>query len=319
LEEDSTPKDLFAGIVSVAFSAFDTFPAIREKRDKTKGIKYQYVGLRQYLTEEELKSGDADTFISKRDEDLSKEFAGSAWACQKEPKAGRWRKALSMLGTDVLFQDALAAFIAPGIETQTIDERPWARTPDGGIIRYKGFKEERKAFLAYARAVFDKLSSGHKIVLLTVTNLVLWVEEKTLVLIDEPEAHLHPPLLSALVRAVSDLLYFRNGVGIIATHSPVVLQEVPKTCVWRLSRYGNVAKAERLDEETFGEGIGLLTRSVFGLELSQSGYHKLLSDAFSSSREYGAVVRQFHGEMGGEAKAILLAMTAQNDEEEPAA
>ena len=46
-----------------------------------------------------------------------------------------------------------------------------------------------------ARKLFRKLSSGHKIVLLTITRLVETVEEKTLVLLDEPEAHLHPPLL----------------------------------------------------------------------------------------------------------------------------
>lgn len=86
------------------------------------------------------------------------------------------------------------------------------------------------------RSLFGKLSSGHKIVLLTITRLVETVEERTLVLLDEPEAHLHPPLLSALVRALSDLLINRNGVGIIATHSPVVLQEVPRSCVWKVRR-----------------------------------------------------------------------------------
>jgi len=65
------------------------------------------------------------------------------------------------------------------------------------------------------------MSSGHAIVLLTITRLVATVEEKTLVLIDEPESHLHPPLLSAFIRALSELLYDRNGVSIIATHSPV--------------------------------------------------------------------------------------------------
>ncbi len=58
---------------------------------------------------------------------------------------------------------------------------------------------------------FDRLSSGHAIVLLTITRLVELVEERSLVLIDEPEGgHLHPPLLSAFVRALSDLLVQRN-------------------------------------------------------------------------------------------------------------
>nr|WP_279487084.1 AAA family ATPase [Aeromonas veronii] len=80
------------------------------------------------------------------------------------------------------------------------------------------------------------MSSGHAIVLLTITRLVATVEEKTLVLIDEPESHLHPPLLSAFIRALSELLYDRNGVSIIATHSPVVLQEIPKSCAWKMNR-----------------------------------------------------------------------------------
>jgi len=66
-----------------------------------------------------------------------------------------------------------------------------------------------------------KLSSGHAIVLLTITRLVE-LDERSLVLIDEPEVHLHPPLLSAFVRALSDLLIELNGVAIVATHSPVM-------------------------------------------------------------------------------------------------
>ena len=78
------------------------------------------------------------------------------------------------------------------------------------------------------------MSSGHKIILLTVVNLVNFVEEKTLVIMDEPEEHLHPPLVSAFIRALSELMSYRNGVAIIATHSPVIVQEVPRRCVWKI-------------------------------------------------------------------------------------
>lgn len=63
-------------------------------------------------------------------------------------------------------------------------------------------------------------------------------------MLDEPESHLHPPLLSAFIRSLSELLILRNGVAIIATHSPVILQEVPKRCAWILNRSGISAKAE---------------------------------------------------------------------------
>ncbi|BBX60504.1 hypothetical protein TM48_04614 [Mycobacterium shottsii] len=82
-----------------------------------------------------------------------------------------------------------------------------------------------------AQEIFDELSSGHKIALLIVTQLGETVEETTLVLIDEVESHLlHPPLLSAFINALSELLEDRNGVAIIATHSPVIAQEVSSNC-----------------------------------------------------------------------------------------
>src|SRR5207247_1873289 len=141
-----------------------------------------------------------------------------------------------------------------------------------------------------AQGLFRRLSSGHKIVLLTITKLVETVEERSLVLLDEPEAHLHPPLLSAFIRTLSDLLIDRNGVASVATHSPVVLQEVPRSCVWKVRRTGEVVVAERPEIETFGENVGVLTRDVFGLEVTQSGFHKLISDAVGEEHSYDAVV-----------------------------
>lgn len=88
----------------------------------------------------------------------------------------------------------------------------------GRLVAYSGDALQRES-----RGIVDKMSSGHAVVLLTISRLVAKVEEKPLVLIDEPESHLHPPLLSAFTRAISELLHNRNGVAIIATHSPVVL------------------------------------------------------------------------------------------------
>ena len=105
-------------------------------------------------------------------------------------------------------------------------------------------------------------------------------------MIDEPEGHLHPPLLAAMTRAISELMVKRNGVAVVATHSPVILQEVPMSCVWILDRMLTVSKAERLSIETFAENIGILSREVFKLELSQSGYHQLLYELHKESETY---------------------------------
>jgi ATPase subunit of ABC transporter with duplicated ATPase domains len=142
------------------------------------------------------------------------------------------------------------------------------------------------------------------------------VEERTLVLLDEPEAHLHPPLLSAFVRALSDLLVNRNGVAIIATHSPVILQEVPAQCVWKVRRNGRVVHAERPNIETFGENVGVLTREVFGLEVTDAGFHQLLRSAAHDEDQFDDVVAKFGSKLGGEARALIRALMANRGAQE---
>lgn len=231
----------FASLVSVAFSAFDDFEPVRSSQDRSRGLGYTYIGLKK------KGGGSAEDASGMKDpRALAVEFGNSVRICLQGARLARWQRALRMLESDPIFAEMEVASLA----VEAVDE---------------------EVLKARARDLFRDLSSGHKIVLLTVTRLVESVEERTLVLLDEPESHLHPPLLSAFVRALSDLLVNRNGVAIIATHSPVVLQEVPRSCVSRLRRVGDSVTVESPAIETFGENVGTLTSEVFGLEVTNSG------------------------------------------------
>ena len=276
--DDLLASRLFANLVSVTFSAFDSFEPPLVQQNKSEGVQYSYVGLKLRGT-----TVDGQPLPPRSPDLLSSDFGQSVWICRQGARISRWRRALQMLEADPIFKDTEVAELADA----DLDER------------------ELKT---QAKTLFGKLSSGHKIVLLTITRLVETVEERTLVLLDEPEAHLHPPLLSAFVRALSDLLINRNGVAIVATHSPVVLQEVPSSCAWKVRRSGLKMEAERPEIETFGENVGILTREVFGLEVSHSGFHKMLRDAAAAGETYEEIVARFGGELGGEARAILRAI-----------
>jgi hypothetical protein len=270
--------DLFANLVSVTFSAFDPFDALPNRRDKSEGLPCAYVGLKR-----PGKSREGKPLAPKSPERLSTEFGASAISCCQGARLVRWRRALQMLETDPIFKAAEVASLA--------DE-----------------SDDEALTTASARELFNSLSSGHKIVLLTITRLVETVEERTLVLLDEPEAHLHPPLLSAFIRALSDLLVNRNGVAIIATHSPVILQEVPQSCVWKIQRSGRTVTVERPNIETFGENVGVLTREIFGLEVTHSGYHQLLRESIEEYDDFEDVVDKFNKKLGGEARALVRAL-----------
>lgn len=281
--EDFLDDQVFANIVSVSFSAFDSFEPLPNRQNKSEGILYTYVGLKR------IDNADKERrLVPKSPARLATEFANSVLVCRQGARASRWRRALETLETDRVFSDA-------------------------EVVELANAEVDSETLKGEARRKFDLLSSGHKIVLLTITRLVETVEERTLVLLDEPEAHLHPPLLSAFVRALSDLLVNRNGVAIIATHSPVVLQEVPMNCCWKIRRIGERSVAERPEVETFGENVGILTREVFGLEVTHSGFHKLLTEDVRRGSAFNAIVEKYDNELGGEARALVRALIAARD------
>ena len=66
-----------------------------------------------------------------------------------------------------------------------------------------------------------------------------------------------------------------------------------------LRRSGDSTVAERPVCETFAENVGVLTREVFGLEVTDSGYHRLLADAVKD-RSYEEGIEVFEDQLGPE-------------------
>ena len=62
--------------------------------------------------------------------------------------------------------------------------------------------------------------------------------------------------------------------------------------------------------------IGALTREVFGLEVRQSGFHKILCDEVDKGHSYDEIKELFHGELGDEALALLRTLIMLRDRDE---
>ncbi|WP_078596414.1 hypothetical protein [Evansella clarkii] len=144
-------KSSFANLVSVSFSAFDTSIPYDERRDENLGIRYAYIGLKQLKKNKEITTKSIDTLIE--------EFVESARICTLGAKVLRWKEIIERLEADPIFREVNITQIA-------------------GIENKKQFRES-------AAKLFEKLSSGHMIVLLTITRLVETVEEQTLVLLNQ--------------------------------------------------------------------------------------------------------------------------------------
>lgn len=258
----------FANAIYVSFSVFDNLDLDAE---------FSYIGIR---------NPDA---TNKSLSDLSYEFKESIKNLIRRKQISKLLEILPILNADLNFASyAWETIIQEHMEMQSITQN--INKTLNELVEIFGF-----------------LSSGHKIVLLTTAKLVDLIAEKTLIIIDEPETHLHPPLLSAFIRAISDLIIRENAVAILATHSPVVLQEIPKSCVSILRRNGDYAQVEAPRYETFGENIGVLTEEVFGLEMTDTGFHRLLKEAVNENPSYEDILKKFNNQLSLEAKSMVRA------------
>ncbi len=265
----------FSSLVVCSYSAFDEkFPV--EIKDSLK--PYNYIGIKKL-------SDDGIAILNKSTDELTQEFQKAVKTVVLGPREELWIETLKKLKSDPIFKSV-------------------------NVEKLCDYKEDKDELARQTEAAFEKLSSGHKIILLTITKLVQLVREKTLIILDEPEGHLHPPLLSAFIKSLSYLLREKNGVAIIATHSPVVLQEVPSSCVWRITRERDLKLYHRLNIECFGENVGVLTHEVFGLEVIYSGYNTLLREISDEFDDYDKALLKLGGTLGNEGRSMLKSFIA---------
>ncbi|WP_310832322.1 AAA family ATPase [Paenibacillus pedocola] len=264
-------KNSFAGIIGLSFSVFDDALSIDIKnekelpREKVEDFrkKYKYIGLIDKQENGEIRI--------KSVEDLWKEFLNSLKNIKKNKnKIDTYLETCENLNTDPMFSDN--KFIE--VLRRYFSKDKFSKSSSNASKKDKLVKR-----------YFEKLSSGHMIIILSLTLLSDSIFEKTIVLIDEPETHLHPPLLSTYIRTLSYLLIKKNAVGIIATHSPIVLQEVPKKCVTKIERNDKHMQFTEVKTETFATSVDTLTREVFGLEVIKTGFYQLIEQELGRNFE----------------------------------
>ncbi|MBK5502784.1 AAA family ATPase [Peribacillus sp. TH14] len=265
-------SDSFANTIFISFSVFDKHP-IYETDDKEN--EYYYVGVKKNKSE------------TKTYDELKQEFAESVYKIFSKKRFYSLHRMFEILNADFnLSSFGLINIIEDYIVTNQS-------------------KEETEKYSEILADRFIDLSSGHQIILLSIAKTVELIVEKSLILIDEPETHLHPPLLSAFIRAISELIISENGVAILATHSPVVLQEVPKSCVSIIRKRGDYIKIDRPRFETFGENVGVLTEEIFGLEIRNTGFHSMLKKEVEKYKDYEIIIDRFNNELSIEAKSLI--------------
>jgi len=137
---------------------------------------------------------------------------------------------------------------------------------------------ERDLAFQIGSAVTTPLSSGQKMYFRFATHFLTSASKGMLVLIDEPETHLHPNLITEFMNLLYLVLEATSSVAIIATHSVYVVRETPSHCVhvFQSDAEKNI-RIENVYLNTLGANVSSLSNAVFGDSLVQSFTDKIAS------------------------------------------
>lgn len=164
-----------------------------------------------------------------------------------------------------------------------------------------------------SRQVIKKLSSGQKILLLSLASLISEAVERTLIIIDEPELFLHPPLITSYIRELSRILTKTDSICLVATHSPFIVQELPRECVHMLDKMGHEMIIKEPNTQTFGENIARINNNIFGTDMRQTGFYNFLSKLAKEAEEKSQILLE-NNELGIDAQVILRSHLDNKDD-----
>jgi len=208
---------------------------------------------------------------------------------------------------------AMSMFMASLKELSQLGRWPlWSRLlKDSGMLDEFSAPEHVSDSPEALAAWVPQQSSGHKLILLILAKALAKIRKGSVLLFDEPETHLHPHLLSSLMRLLNMMLHEFESHAIVATHSPIVLQELPARDVRILEREGPIPIVSGYPGESFGENLTEIVSTAFRVDERSKNYFRILQSLVKGRTNEAEVVALFGKGMNLNARMALHALMAR--------
>ena len=216
---------LFSSVIAITYSPFDSYPLNDDKGLCNRIIEYEYCGLMKH--EFVLKD------IKERVDDLSTSIE-------------------LVLSRTTDFIDRLWQQMMEKVFSEERLESIFSNPP-------LGTKVDKDKLMT----LYQHCSSGETIYLESISAILSKIRLNSILLIDEPEQHLHPTGINMLMTTISEILERMKSFAIISTHSPYILREVPSSNVMVFHRFDNNLAVSPIGIETFGEDVSVISDMVF--------------------------------------------------------
>lgn len=252
-------------MIVISYSPFDNFmlPAWDENPEES-AERFIYCGIRDYIAERDLLLQEQDGKYEQSEEVILADRQNRTQLKSIQELANEFVEQFTKLK-----QDSKRRTIWEEITESAEELHPELSKAMGQI----SFGPDDGTRIG----MFKSLSTGNKYIFHMLATIIGNIEDDSLILFDEPENHIHPPLLSFLLTAIRRVLHNYNSVVFISTHSPVIIQETFANNVYVIRRIGEGVTMTHPNIETYGANIGEITSEVFNLTSDNISYYKLFS------------------------------------------
>lgn len=163
------------------------------------------------------------------------------------------------------------------------------------------------------------LSSGEVAMLHFSAQLIAAIENGSLLLLDEPETHLHPKYISDLVEVLYTLLDATKSIAVIATHSAYIVREASRDNVKILSLKDGILFFDSPRMQTLGASIDTISQFAFGDTNESHHFQKILANwvrSIEPSVSLDQIIKGFGEHLNSESLSFIARSLNKPSEED---
>lgn len=279
----TTPRPLFSSVLMVSYSPFDLYSI--DTQGKAPFINYEYSGL---MKEKELMFSVEDQ-VNILEENIKAIYR------RRYSFAKRWE---GLINKVIPIENVLKLIVeGDGNEVDVNKE---------GLLE-----------------LCMNASSGETMYLYSISAIMAKIRSDSLIIMDEPEQHLHPRAITALMHSLYNILEQYESYGLISTHSPYVIRELVSPNVMIFKRYDNELSVNRIGIESFGEDVSVLSDIVFDNMSENKRYEEFIQEVVKRNNyDYEASVRELQkgpNPLSLNAKLLVRTFIENREDEAPEA
>ena len=153
---------------------------------------------------------------------------------------------------------------------------------NGSIFKYNVYKD-----------YYGKMSSGQTMLTNLIIDITANVRSNCLIMIDEPEVHLHPNAITQIINVVNLVGERFSSCCIMATHSPLVIQSLLSRNVLIMERdVDGMPVVRQMRVESLGENLTTINEEIFSNGQRDKYYRRLIEKAVEGKESMEQVLQE---------------------------